>query len=52
MGGQDQAKGKILRIGHMGYILPEQMVDLMMKLGATLNAADPQLCPPEKNAHS
>lgn len=47
MGGQDQAKGKILRIGHMGFIQPFQMVDLMMKLGSSLNAADPGLCPPE-----
>ncbi|PIS09992.1 MAG: alanine--glyoxylate aminotransferase family protein [Bdellovibrio sp. CG10_big_fil_rev_8_21_14_0_10_47_8] len=46
MGGQDQARGKILRIGHMGYIQPEQMVDLMMKLGQTLHAEDPSLCPP------
>ncbi len=48
MGGQDQLKGKILRIGHMGYILPEQMVTLMMNLGATLNQADASLCTPEQ----
>lgn len=36
MGGQDQAKGKIIRIGHMGHISPEQMVDLMLALAATL----------------
>lgn len=46
MGGQDQAKGKILRIGHMGHIRPEQMVDLMMKLGEVLHVADPSLCSP------
>lgn len=47
MGGQDQAKGKILRIGHMGHIQAEQMIDLMMKLGSTLHGADPALCPPD-----
>jgi aspartate aminotransferase-like enzyme len=36
MGGQDEAKGKILRIGHMGYILPEQMRSLMLNLAETL----------------
>lgn len=30
MGGQDQLKGKILRIGHMGYILPIEMKKLFM----------------------
>jgi aspartate aminotransferase-like enzyme len=44
MGGQDQAKGKILRVGHMGYIQPQQMIDLMMHLGEVLNQADPTLC--------
>ncbi len=44
MGGQDQAKGKILRIGHMGYIQPQQMIDLMMKLGEVLHAENPSLC--------
>lgn len=41
-------KGKVLRIGHMGYILPEQMVDLMMKLGQTLNQADSSFCKHEQ----
>lgn len=48
MGGQDQAKGKILRIGHMGYIQPEQMVELMLKLAEILHSYDPHLCAPEK----
>lgn len=48
MGGQDQAKGKIIRIGHMGYIRPEQMVELMLKLGETLHAEKPGLCPPSE----
>jgi len=32
MGGQDQAKGKIIRIGHMGYILDEDMIETMTRL--------------------
>jgi aspartate aminotransferase-like enzyme len=48
MGGQDQAKGKIIRIGHMGYIRPEQMVQLMMDLGEILHGMDSFYCPPEK----
>ena len=45
MGGQDQAKGKILRIGHMGYIQPQQMLELMVNLGDVLNKTDDKLCP-------
>jgi aspartate aminotransferase-like enzyme len=48
MGGQDQVKGKILRIGHMGYIQPKQMVELMMKLGEVLHSYDALLCPPSQ----
>lgn len=36
MGGQDQAKGKIIRIGHMGHITQEQMLQLMLALADTL----------------
>lgn len=43
MGGQDQAKGKILRIGHMGHITPEQMIDVMLKLSEVLKAESPGL---------
>lgn len=32
MGGQDEAKDKIIRIGHMGYILPQQQLELMESL--------------------
>ncbi|MES3038567.1 MAG: alanine--glyoxylate aminotransferase family protein [Bdellovibrionota bacterium] len=32
MGGQDQAKGKILRIGHMGYITDVEMLNLFKNL--------------------
>jgi len=35
MGGQDQLKGKILRVGHMGYILDD---DLMAFAGALFHA--------------
>ncbi len=47
MGGQDQLKGKILRIGHMGYIDSSQMIQLLLDLGSTLNDMDKNLCPPE-----
>lgn len=46
MGGQDQAKGKILRIGHMGYIQAQQMIDLMKNLGQVLHQMDDHLCQP------
>jgi aspartate aminotransferase-like enzyme len=46
MGGQDQAKGKIIRIGHMGYILDEQLVETMYRLAQCLKdfsiAIDPE----------
>lgn len=41
MGGQDQAKGKIIRIGHMGYIQDEEMLHLLKSLGYTLRSFDP-----------
>lgn len=41
MGGQDQAKGKIIRIGHMGYIQDHEMVRLIECLGHTLQHFDP-----------
>lgn len=34
MGGQDQLKGKILRIGHMGYIENQDQIRLMLDLQA------------------
>ncbi len=43
MGGQDQAKGKIIRIGHMGYILWPQMLDLILKLQDVLSELKPDL---------
>jgi aspartate aminotransferase-like enzyme len=36
MGGQDQAKGKIIRIGHMGYILDEHLIATMWRLASAL----------------
>lgn len=36
MGGQEQLKGKIIRIGHMGYILDEHMVETMYRLAMCL----------------
>ncbi len=48
MGGQDQAKGKILRIGHMGYILPTQMISLMMNLGELVHKHNSSLCSPDE----
>ncbi len=37
MGGQDQLKGKILRIGHMGDVRDEDMLALLEALGEALN---------------
>lgn len=42
MGGQDQAKGKILRVGHMGHITDDEMLRLFEAIGlvfAELGAA-------------
>jgi aspartate aminotransferase-like enzyme len=36
MGGQDQAKGKIIRIGHMGYIQDNDMIETMYRLALAL----------------
>lgn len=41
MGGQDQAKGKIIRIGHMGYITDQDMLQLFESLAQTLIQMDP-----------
>lgn len=41
MGGQDQAKGRILRIGHMGYISVLQMQELFEKLYLTIQELYP-----------
>ena len=36
MGGQDQLKGKIIRLGHMGYITDEHMIETMHRLSLAL----------------
>ncbi|WP_413587187.1 pyridoxal-phosphate-dependent aminotransferase family protein [Bdellovibrio sp. HCB274] len=41
MGGQDQAKGKIIRIGHMGYIQDHELLKLIDNLGQVLRKFDP-----------
>lgn len=48
MGGQDQAKGKIIRIGHMGYIQDHEMHRLIEKLGQSLEDLQPGLCSSQK----
>lgn len=48
MGGQDQAKGKIIRIGHMGYIQDTEMIQLMKCLGLTLQYFDPNFISTQK----
>ena len=37
MGGQDQLKGKILRVGHMGDVRDEDMLALFEALSETLH---------------
>ena len=41
MGGQDQLKGKILRIGHMGYISNEEMITAFESIAKALNDQKP-----------
>jgi aspartate aminotransferase-like enzyme len=41
MGGQDQLKGKVIRIGHMGAIRDEDLVLTLEALAASLNRARP-----------
>jgi aspartate aminotransferase-like enzyme len=36
MGGQDQAKGKIIRIGHMGYITDDHMIETMYRIALAM----------------
>lgn len=37
MGGQDQLKGKIIRLGHMGYILDEHLIESQYRIALALN---------------
>jgi aspartate aminotransferase-like enzyme len=48
MGGQDQAKGKILRIGHMGYIQPHEQLELMLAIYDSLKVFAPEHSLPDK----
>ena len=48
MGGQDQAKGKIVRIGHMGYIQDAELIRLIVALGKTLQHFDANSISDEK----
>lgn len=41
IGGQDQLKGKILRIGHMGFIQDEEMLRFFEALGRVLQKEQP-----------
>ncbi|MEN0060139.1 MAG: alanine--glyoxylate aminotransferase family protein [Bdellovibrio sp.] len=50
MGGQDQAKGKIIRIGHMGYIRDIEMIHTISALGHTLRHFDPDFMTAEQIA--
>lgn len=47
MGGQDQAKGKIIRIGHMGYILDEHLIETMHRLALALTDFGYEINPDE-----
>ncbi len=40
MGGQDEAKGKIIRIGHMGFISDQDLIDCMTRLAHALTEYD------------
>ncbi|MGZ3797220.1 MAG: pyridoxal-phosphate-dependent aminotransferase family protein [Pseudobdellovibrionaceae bacterium] len=48
MGGQDQAKGKIIRIGHMGYIQDTETLRLINCLGLSLQHFNPELISTQK----
>ncbi len=41
MGGQDQLKGKIIRVGHMGYIQDSEWIQLVDGLGKSLQSLKP-----------
>jgi aspartate aminotransferase-like enzyme len=48
MGGQDQLKGKILRIGHMGAISDGDLLKTLQAMAESLNRAKPGLVTPEQ----
>ncbi len=47
MGGQDLAKGKIIRIGHMGYITDLDMIETMFRLAQALKDQSYEINPEE-----
>ncbi|MFN9065875.1 MAG: alanine--glyoxylate aminotransferase family protein, partial [Bdellovibrionales bacterium] len=52
MGGQDSLKGKILRVGHMGYILKEDLLALAGALYLSLKDFGYSELPPEEKFYS
>ena len=52
MGGQDQLKGKIIRIGHMGAISDEDVAKTFTALAKSLNKLKPGCIPDEKLANA
>ena len=48
MGGQDSLKGKIIRLGHMGYISHLDLVRAMRAIAQSANELKPGLIAPEK----
>lgn len=42
MGGQDQLKGRVLRIGHMGYISDEDLIQTIRAIGESLRTLNPE----------
>lgn len=52
MGGQDQLKGKIIRIGHMGYILDEHLIETMYRISLCLKDFGVSIDPEQIKAKS
>lgn len=50
MGGQDQLKGKIIRVGHMGAISDDDLLRTLEALAKSLNTLKPDTVKPEKLA--
>lgn len=48
MGGQDQAKGKIVRIGHMGYIQDQEMMNSLKYLALSAQKLEPKFTTTKK----
>jgi aspartate aminotransferase-like enzyme len=52
MGGQDQLKGRVLRIGHMGYIRDEDLLAAIAGLADSLESLRPNSVSPEQRAEA